>query len=582
MLKGKVYISAAAMITSLGEGVQRNMDAVLRGESGVKLCTDPRVTQSSVMAGIIPEADYTALRVKYGEGYTRAELLAAECVKNVFAGAPDGRTLMIIASAKGNVSLLEGRCGEGPRVPADDDPLLFGQMASRIGAMTDFPAANIRVISNACISGVSAIVIARRMILSGVCDNAVVVGVDTQNRFITSGFASFKSLSDEVCRPYDASRCGLNLGEACGAILLTRTRLSGSDVAISGGAITDDANHISGPSRTGDGLYFAMRRAMNEAGVIPQQLDMLQMHGTATAYNDEMESKAASLAGLQEVPAQSLKPYFGHTMGASGVIETIIAAEELKRGVCAGTAGFSELGVPMPLNVSAANRELGENAVRHCLKTASGFGGTNAAVILESGGCGGGEVGGLLDIAFRECREVVICDGSVKVDGEVVFADENADYHAFIRDAFKAGGGQSMKFYKMDDLCKLGYVAAAWLLDGIEFGEEECGMVLSGKYGCLDTDMKHQQIIDKEGDAASSPAVFVYTLPNVVAGEISIRHHIKGENTWFWSDDRTMSDLKHYASLMAGASDLRYCIIGHLDFLNGEYFAKFELWSVAG
>lgn len=577
MLKGKVYISAAAMITSLGEGVQRNMDAVLRGESGVKLCTDSRVTQSSVMAGIIPEAVYTALRAKYGEEYTRAELLAAECIKNVLDDASHGRTMMIIASAKGNVSLLEGRCGGGPRVPADDDPLLFGQMASRIGAMTGFPAARIRVISNACISGVSAIVIARRMILSGVCDNAVVVGVDTQNRFITSGFASFKSLSDEVCRPYDASRCGLNLGEACGAILLTRNRLSGSDVAISGGAITDDANHISGPSRTGDGLYFAMRRAMDEAGMLPQQLDMLQMHGTATAYNDEMESKAASLAGLQDVPAQSLKPYFGHTMGASGVIETIIAAEELKRGVCAGTAGFSELGVPMPLNVSAANRELGENAVRHCLKTASGFGGTNAAVTLESGSCGGGEVGGLLDIAFRECREVVIGDGSVKVDGEVVFADENADYHAFIRDAFKAGGGQNMKFYKMDDFCKLAYVAADRLLDGIDFGEEECGMVLSGRYGCLDTDMKHQQIIDSEGDAGASPAVFVYTLPNVAAGEVSIRHHIKGENTWFWSDDRQMRDIRQYAGLMMAAQDLKYCMTGYFDCIAGKYEAVFKL-----
>lgn len=577
MLKGKVYISAAAMITSLGEGVQRNMDAVLRGESGVKLCTDLRVTQSSVMAGIIPEAVYTALRAKYGEEYTRAELLAAECIKNVLADAPDGRTMMIMASAKGNVSLLEGRCGEGPRVPADDDPLLFGQMASRIGAMTGFPAARIRVISNACISGVSAIVIARRMILSDVCDNAVVVGVDTQNRFITSGFASFKSLDGEVCRPYDASRCGLNLGEACGTILLTRNRLSDSDVAISGGAITDDANHISGPSRTGDGLYFAMRRAMDEAGVIPQHLDMLQMHGTATAYNDEMESKAASLAGLQDVPAQSLKPYFGHTMGASGVIETIIAAEELKRGVCAGTAGFSELGVPMPLNVSAANRELGENAVRHCLKTASGFGGTNAAVTLESGSCGGGEVGGLLDIAFRECREVVIGDGSVKVDGEVVFADENADYHAFIRDAFKAGGGQNMKFYKMDDFCKLAYVAADRLLEGIDFGEEEIGMVLSGRYGCLDTDMKHQQIIDSEGDAGASPAVFVYTLPNVAAGEVSIRHHIKGENTWFWSDDRQMRDIRQYAGLMIAAQDLKYCMTGYFDCIAGKYEAVFKL-----
>ena len=543
MLKGKVYISAAAMITSLGEGVQRNMDAVLRGESGVKLCTDPRGTQSSVMAGIIPEAVYATLRVKYGEGYTRAELLAAECVKNVLADAPDGRTLMIIASAKGNVSLLEGRCGEGPHVPADDDPLLFGQMASRIGAMTDFPAANIRVISNACISGVSAIVIARRMILSGVCDNAVVVGVDTQNRFITSGFASFKSLSDEVCRPYDASRCGLNLGEACGAILLTRNRLSGSDVAISGGAITDDANHISGPSRTGDGLYFAMRRAMDDAGVLPQQLDMLQMHGTATAYNDEMESKAASLAG----------------------------------GVCAGTAGFSELGVPMPLNVSAANRELGENPVRHCLKTASGFGGTNAAVTLESGDSGDDEVGVSVDIDVRECREVVIGDGSVKVDGEVVFADENADYHVFIRDAFKAGGGQNMKFYKMDDFCKLAYVAADRLLEGIDFGEEECGMVLSGRYGCLDTDMKHQQVIDSEGDAGASPAVFVYTLPNVAAGEVSIRHHIKGDNTWFWSDDRQMRDIRQYAGMMMAAQDLKYCIIGYFDSIAGKYEAVFKL-----
>lgn len=577
MLKGKVYISAEAMITSLGEGVHRNMDAVLRGESGVELCTDSRVTQSSVMAGIIPEAVYTALRVKYGEECTRAELLAVECVESVLADAPDGRTMMIVASAKGNVSLLEGRCGEGPRVPADDDPLLFGQMASRIGAMTGFPAARIRVISNACISGVSAIVIARRMILSGVCDNAVVVGVDTQNRFITSGFASFKSLSDEVCRPYDASRCGLNLGEACGAILLTRSRLSDSDVAISGGAITDDANHISGPSRTGDGLYFAMRRAMDEAGVLPQRLDMLQMHGTATAYNDEMESKAASLAGLQDVPVQSLKPYFGHTMGASGVIETIIAAEELKRGVCAGTTGFSELGVPMPLNVSAANRELGENAVRHCLKTASGFGGTNAAVTLEFGGSGDGEVGGLVDIDVRECREVVIGDGSMKVDGEVVFTDENADYHVFIRDAFKAGGGQNMKFYKMDDFCKLAYVAVDRLLEGIDFGEEECGMVLSGRYGCLGTDMKHQQIIDSEGDAGASPAVFVYTLPNVAAGEVSIRHHIKGENTWFWSDDRQMRDIRQYAGMMMAAQDLKYCIIGYFDSIAGKYEAVFKL-----
>lgn len=599
------------MITPLGEGVGKNFSAILRGESGVTGTTDPRITQSDLTAGIIPEEVYVNVRERLGaraKSLTRTEILTCGCLKSLIQSLPqelqtvlgNGRTGIVVATAKGNISALEGRCGSGPFIPSDDDKVLFSSMTSCISEFSGVREPDIRIISNACISGVSAIVAARRMLLVGDYDMVIVVGADTQNRFITSGFASFKSLSPELCRPYDESRCGLNLGEAAGAIALTSMPvrwscgLDGESgyVTIDGGAVSDDANHISGPSRTGDGLFFAMRNAMKEAGVNAAGIDLLQMHGTATAYNDEMESKAACLAGVQDVPVQSLKPYFGHTMGASGVIETIIAAAEIQEGIIAGTKGYEKSGVSVPLNVSASNRLITRNLVmsspagkiNHCLKTASGFGGTNAAVLLTSSP-EAGPVPCLRDAQPRKMRKsatVGINAGEVIVNDSTVFSDKSADFGTFIREAFKSRGENNMKFYKMDDLCKLGYVAAAWLLDGIEFGEEECGMVLSGKYGCLDTDMKHQQIIDKEGDAASSPAVFVYTLPNVVAGEISIRHHIKGENTWFWSDDRTMSDLKHYASLMAGASDLRYCIIGHLDFLNGEYFAKFELWSVAG
>lgn len=597
------------MITPLGEGVGKNFSAILRGESGVTGTTDPRITQSALTAGIIPEEVYVNVRERLGErakSLTRTEILTCGCLKSLIQSLPqelqpalgNGRTGIVVATVKGNISALEGRCGSGPFLPSDDDKVLFSSMTSCISEFSGVREPDIRIISNACISGVSAIVAARRMLLVGDYDMVIVVGADTQNRFITSGFASFKSLSQELCRPYDESRCGLNLGEAAGAIALTSMPvrwscgLDGESgyVTIDGGAVSDDANHISGPSRTGDGLFFAMRNAMKEAGVNAAGIDLLQMHGTATAYNDEMESKAACLAGVQDVPLQSLKPYFGHTMGASGVIETIIAAAEIQEGIITGTKGYEKSGVR--LNVSASNRLITRNLVmsspagkiNHCLKTASGFGGTNAAVLLTSSP-EAGPVPCLRDAQPRKMRKsatVGINAGEVIVNDSVVFSDKSADFGTFIREAFKSRGENNMKFYKMDDLCKLGYVAAAWLMDGIEFGEEECGMVLSGKYGCLDTDMKHQQIIDKDGDAASSPAVFVYTLPNVVAGEISIRHHIKGENTWFWSDDRTMSDLKHYATLMAGASDLRYCIIGHLDFLNGEYFAKFELWSVAG
>lgn len=609
MFHGKVYIAGTSMITPLGEGVGKNFSAILRGESGVTGTTDPRITQSDLTAGIIPEEVYVNVRERLGARsklLTRTEILTCGCLKSLIQSLPqelqtalgNGRTGIVVATAKGNISALEGRCGSGPFIPSDDDKVLFSSMTSCISEFSGVREPDIRIISNACISGVSALVAARRMLLVGDYDMVVVVGADTQNRFITSGFASFKSLSPELCRPYDESRCGLNLGEAAGAMALTSMPvrwscgLDGESgyVTIDGGAVSDDANHISGPSRTGDGLFFAMRNAMKEAGVNAAGIDLLQMHGTATAYNDEMESKAACLAGVQDVPVQSLKPYFGHTMGASGVIETIIAAAEIQEGIIAGTKGYEKSGVR--LNVSASNRLITRNLVmsspagkiNHCLKTASGFGGTNAAVLLTSSP-EAGPVPCLRDAQPRKMRKsatVGINAGEVLVNDSTVFSDKSADFGTFIREAFKSRGENNMKFYKMDDLCKLGYVAAAWLLEGIEFGEEECGMVLSGKYGCLDTDMKHQQIIDKEGDAASSPAVFVYTLPNVVAGEISIRHHIKGENTWFWSDDRTMSDLKHYASLMAGASDLRYCIIGHLDFLNGEYFAKFELWSVAG
>lgn len=595
MMFGKVYIADTAMITSLGQGVGRNFNALVDGKSGVKKSYSQRVTQSSVTAGLISEEIYEDLERQFGkDANSRAELLAISCI-NELRWDSTVRTGLVIASAKGNISFLENKHYTDAESIKSDSRIMFGSMGEHIASRFGIANDDTFIISNACISGVSAIAFARRMILAGRYSQMIVVGVDIQNRFITSGFASFKSLSDDLCRPYDASRCGLNLGEACGAMLLTAKPDGCSDcnggqpvVSIDGGAMTDDANHISGPSRTGDGLFFAMRKSMEEANVSAEQIDVLQMHGTATAYNDEMESKAVSLARLQDVPAQSLKSYFGHTMGASGVIETIILAEEMKRGIFVGTKGFENLGVPMPVNVSANNRIIKESGKIYGLKTASGFGGTNAAVVLSATSqddkTGADfhydspvEASNAAKPSLVSVRTVEISDGKISVDGNLVFESETSDFQVFIREAFKLRGESNLKFYKMDDFCKLGYVASAWAFDGLEYGEEECGIILSGRYGCLDTDIKHQEIIDAEGDSSASPAVFVYTLPNVVAGEISIRHHVKGENTWFWSEDETMSDIREYAVLAAQSQNLKYCVIGHLDFLKGEYFAKFEV-----
>jgi 3-oxoacyl-[acyl-carrier-protein] synthase-1 len=146
------------------------------------------------------------------------------------------------------------------------------------------------------------------------------------------------------------------------------------------GSITNDANHISGPSRTGEELGLAMRTAMERSGLLPSEISFISAHGTATPFNDEMESRAIAFAGLGKIPVNSLKGYWGHTLGAAGVIESVASVRSLLDNTLIATAGFSEPGLPEPVNVI---RETAPTPLVSCLKTASGFGGCNAALIYK-------------------------------------------------------------------------------------------------------------------------------------------------------------------------------------------------------
>jgi 3-oxoacyl-[acyl-carrier-protein] synthase-1 len=146
-----------------------------------------------------------------------------------------------------------------------------------------------------------------------------------------------------------------------------------------GGAISNDANHISGPSRTGEPLYAAINRTFKESGLTPEDIGFISAHGTATIYNDEMEAKAISLSGMEEVPVNSLKGYYGHTLGAAGLIESVIAVESLKANLVIPTKGFVEKGVSKEINICSTLKTL---PMKYALKTASGFGGCNAAMVF--------------------------------------------------------------------------------------------------------------------------------------------------------------------------------------------------------
>jgi 3-oxoacyl-[acyl-carrier-protein] synthase-1 len=199
---------------------------------------------------------------------------------------------------------------------------------------------------------------------------------------VISGFNSFQALSATPCKPYSSNRSGINLGEVAASLLVTsdKNKLAKESVELLSDATYNDANHISGPSRTGEGLYRSISKAMQEAALTTKDIDFISAHGTATPFNDEMEAIALNRLGLQDVPLNSLKGYFGHTLGASGLLETIVGMHSLHRNTLFASAGFDTLGVSQTINIIEKTTK---KDISIFLKTSSGFGGCNTAAFFK-------------------------------------------------------------------------------------------------------------------------------------------------------------------------------------------------------
>ncbi len=377
-MERNVYWNAHALVSPLGNTAAANFDAMLAGQLGVKAITDTSVWPAPLFAskinrGVMQEAGAPT-------EFTFFEQLLWLAGKNTLANAafmPDaGRTLVIVSSTKGNIEAIEN-LASGAR---GFDAFGLAQSACKVAAALGFTQEPL-VISNACISGVMTLMTGSRYIQSGSYDHVLVLGADVLSYFVLSGFNSFLALSDGPCRPFDADRKGINLGEAAGGVLLSvNPSAETAQVLVKGAAVTNDANHISGPSRSGAELADAITKALKQAGMQPGQIDHISAHGTATPYNDEMETKAFHHAGVQHAPVTSLKGYFGHTLGAAGIIESIIGVMSLRHQVLLPTPGYHMHGVSLPVTVTTAVQQA---SLQTLLKTASGFGGCNAALILE-------------------------------------------------------------------------------------------------------------------------------------------------------------------------------------------------------
>lgn len=574
------------IVSPLGMSSQENWRAVMQGRSALRRLENYKGIPLPFVASVFTPEQVEKLAV---EGFTRFESLVirsiTEALTHTDLDVHGERTIFILSTTKADVEELAfaaERDGDYHR------PALSAQrIAEHVGI-----GGGAIVCCNACISGVSAQILADRLISAGYYDNAVVCGADLVSSFTASGFLSFKSLSNEACRPFDADRQGLNLGEAAATIVFTRAdSLRDGDWLFERGEMDNDAFHLSTPAPSGEGARKVLEAVMK--GRDASELAFVSAHGTATMFNDQMESVAIEKAGLSSVPLIALKGWFGHTLGASGVLEVILGMMAVSESVVLPLRGFREIGVSGKVNLSPELRTTDKNSF---LKMISGFGGCNAAALyrrvregmeretapgLEKEAHSKGETApelketahlmGEAAPGLKELHRVHILPDGVTLDGRRLPVQSQGA--GLLSEIYRKYVGDYPKYHKMDSLSRLAFLATELLLSRGDVPQDSGrATILFNRTSSVVADRCHLGSIAKPGEFYPSPSVFLGTLPNIATGEIAIRHGYTGETSLYITDFRDEALMKKVVGSSFSPGGFRSLICGFVDCDRGDSF----------
>ena len=572
-MKQNVMVSVLAdnVISPLGETSEENYQAVKEGKSAIRAYAPMTAGIPNGFVASLLSSDFEELAFRSAQKAIDASGINVSSTRTVF----------ILSSTKGAIEKL----GQ-----TDDDKLYLGNIAQHIAARLGIQLSPI-VVCNACISGLAAMILASRLLVSKKYDYAVVCGADCPGRFIISGFQSLNAMSAFSCQPFDIERQGLNLGEAAATVVLGReiTTKSVNNGCrrqmwqIGHGYIKNDAYHISAPSKTAEGLYEALQETMN--GIDKRNIAFINAHGTATLFNDQMEAIAIHRAELQDIPVNALKGYVGHTLGAAGIMETILCMKAVDDHTVLGTRGYEEVGVSGRIQLSSKHHSTIKTSF---IKQLSGFGGCNAALYAQYVGVKPQEFsdsktngGGSANISYsvKKKHRVHITPQGVWLDGKVFAIDKEGKQSSLLTALYKQIIGNYPKYYKMDGLCRLGFVASELLLkaerDESSFTEDTNktrAIVFFNRSSSIASDKKYLASIVEKDNYFPSPSVFVYTLPNIVTGEIAIRNGYHGETSFYilpHKNELLMQDIIETTFMDEQTTSV---LTGWLDYEDSEHF----------
>jgi len=390
-----LQLTSFTLVTPLGEGVAATLDALRAGRSGLARCDFLDVDLDTHIGRVSGLEDRSV----------RADLAAYDCRNNRLAQQgleQDGFTAAVSSArqhyGRERIGVFLGTSTSGIL----DTELAYRQRNAKTGALpagfnyagshscysvADFVQRSLdlsgpaMVVSTACSSSAKVFGNAVRMIQAGLCDAAVVGGVDSLCLTTLYGFNSLGLVSSQPCRPFDANRDGISIGEAAGFVLLEKANAQSDPdtVMLLGFGESSDAYHMSTPHPEGAGAQQAMRAALHTAGLSPGHIDYINLHGTGTKSNDASEDRAVFDVFGSNTPCSSTKGATGHLLGAAGVTEAIISALCIRHGFVPGGLNTQSLDPALKSRYLLQNRQ---QAVKHVLSNSLGFGGSNCSLVL--------------------------------------------------------------------------------------------------------------------------------------------------------------------------------------------------------
>lgn len=380
-----VSIVAAGVVTPIGGDLESFWSGLLTGTDGISTIErfpvgDLRVPRGGEIKKLSAGTDDIACRASRLL-VTAGNDLLARCALDV----DPARVAVIVGTALGGVEELE-RALEDRRDVRHAAGAFYDApahaLAARLGARGP-----VLTVSTACASGATALGLGADLLRAGTVDRVVAGGYDILCRFVMRGFDALRSLTRERVRPFDRRRTGLLLGEAAALVMMAREDDAPARLGrLLGHASAGDGTHVSAPDPEGRGLRLAVRTAMAEAGVTAAHLDLVSAHGTATPLNDRVEAHVLRQAlgpRAASVPIHAIKGGLGHTMGAAATLEAIACLLAARHGVIPHTLGLEEIDPECGLDVVAGAPRATRPSVS--LSTSLGFGGCNAALVLQGG-----------------------------------------------------------------------------------------------------------------------------------------------------------------------------------------------------